>query len=88
MIYCMYDHTVLATCDTFSAMLCYLISSHSKLKIKEYFSKLLKASSPPLPDRSSPAPLSLPLPDPKRTPSLLRDFVSPDGKVRYKVRVW
>lgn len=87
----MFDHTVLATCDTFSAMLCYLISSHSKLKIKEYFSKLLKASSPPLPDRSSPAPpLSLSLPDPKRTPSLslLRDFMSPDGKVRYKVRVW
>ena len=70
-------------------LLCYLIASHrisslSKLKIKEYFSKLLKGSSPPLPDRSSPAPQS----DSKRTSSLLRDFMSPDGKVRYKVRVW
>jgi len=54
---------------------------YSKLKIKEYFSKLLKGSSPPLPDRSSPAPQS----DSKRTSSLLRDFMSPDGKVRYKV---
>lgn len=67
-------------------LLCYLIASHlisslSKLKIKEYFSKLLKGSSPPLPDRSSPAPQS----DSKRTSSLLRDFMSPDGKVRYKV---